>query len=158
MTIPLPSFPSTPSLPSAPSLPVVGILLPASSRIHEPFNIYYELCLNFLPMVRDWDLHFSITNSEIFELERHYQPSFIAECRHYPLPELGIIFGLGYKPSACCQGTRLLHRHHSAKRTRQIEQTTRNNLRIPRAWYRPPNQEGAPRDRRPNGELLLRRR
>ena len=38
-------------------------------------------------------------HNEIFELERHYQPSFIAECRHYPLPELGIIFGLGYKPS-----------------------------------------------------------
>lgn len=68
-------------------------------RIQEPFNIYYELSLNLLPMVRYWDLHFSITNCEIFELERHYQPSFIAECRHYPTPKLGMTFGLGCKPA-----------------------------------------------------------
>ena len=67
--------------------------------IKEPFNIYYELRGYLLSAVEDWDLDLVVTHSEIFELARHYQPSFIAECRHYPLPELGIIFGLGYKPS-----------------------------------------------------------
>jgi hypothetical protein len=70
-----------------------------SDMIKEPFNIYYELRGYLLSAVEDWDLDLVVTNNEIFELERHYQPSFIAECRHYPLPELGIIFGLGYKPS-----------------------------------------------------------
>ena len=70
-----------------------------SDKIKEPFNIYYELRGYLLSAVEDWDLDLVVTNNEIFELERHYQPSFIAECRHYPLPELGIIFGLGYKPA-----------------------------------------------------------
>ena len=69
------------------------------NSIHEPFNIFYEFSVKFLTMNQCWDLQFDITNCEIFELERHYQPSLIAECRHYPSPDLGIIFGLGYKPS-----------------------------------------------------------
>ena len=68
-------------------------------RIDEPFNIYYELDINLLPMFQSWDLRFSITNNEIFELERHYSPSFIIECRHYPTSALGIKAGLGCKPS-----------------------------------------------------------
>ena len=69
------------------------------TMIREPFNVYYELCANLLPMTESWDLKLYITNSEMFELERHYQPSFIAECRHYPTSGLGIKFGLGYKPA-----------------------------------------------------------
>ena len=70
-----------------------------SSRITEPFNIYYELCLNLLPMKNDWKLDFYITNNEIFELERHYQPSFIAQCCYYPLEYLGVSLSLGCKPA-----------------------------------------------------------
>ena len=69
------------------------------TMIQEPFNVYYELCASLLTMIRSWDLKLYITNSEMFELERHYQPSFIAECRHYPISGLGIKFGLGCKPA-----------------------------------------------------------
>ena len=69
------------------------------TMIQEPFNVYYELCANLLPMTESWDLELYITNSGMFELERHYQPSFIAECRHYPTSGLGIKFGLGCKPA-----------------------------------------------------------
>jgi hypothetical protein len=69
------------------------------TMIREPFNVYYELCANLLPMTESWDLELYITNSGMFELERHYQPSFIAECRHYPTSVLGIKFGLGCKPA-----------------------------------------------------------
>lgn len=67
--------------------------------IQEPFNIYYELCANLLPMIEDWDLQLFITNSEIFELERHYQPSFIAQCRYDLQNGVGISMGLGCKPA-----------------------------------------------------------
>ena len=69
------------------------------TMLQEPFNMYYELCANLLPMTESWDLKLYITNSEMFELERHYQPSFIAECRHYPTSGLGIKLGLGCKPA-----------------------------------------------------------
>ena len=68
-------------------------------KIHEPFNIYYELCANFLPMIRYWDLQFAITNCEMFELERHYQPTFMIECFHYPMDALGVSLALGCKPA-----------------------------------------------------------
>lgn len=67
--------------------------------ITEPFNLYYEFCINTLPMIDDWDLRFLATNNEMFELERHFYPSFIAECSYYPLEYLGISLGLGCKPS-----------------------------------------------------------
>lgn len=69
------------------------------SSINEPFNIYYEFCANLLPMIEDWNLKMVITNNEIFELERHYQPTFIAQCSYYPLQYLGISLGIGCKPS-----------------------------------------------------------
>ena len=69
------------------------------NSITEPFNIYYELRANLLPMKRNWDLELAITNNEIFELERHYQPSFIATCMYYPRPYLGLSMGIGCKPS-----------------------------------------------------------
>ena len=70
-----------------------------TDMINEPFNIYYELLVNTLPMIDKWDLQFVITNNEIFELERHYQPSFIAQCR-YNLPNsLALSMGVGCKPA-----------------------------------------------------------
>ena len=67
--------------------------------IKEPFNIYYELGVNCLPTIQNWDLILSISNNRIFELERHYQPSFIATCMYYPRPYLGLSIGIGCKPS-----------------------------------------------------------
>lgn len=67
--------------------------------IKEPFNIYYELSGNLLPMIEKWDLKLIITNCEIFELERHYQPSFIAQCDYYMRHGLGVSLGLGCKPA-----------------------------------------------------------
>ena len=65
----------------------------------EPFNIYYELCANFLPMRDKWDLQFVITNSEIFEIERHYQPSFMVRSCYYPMERIGVSLGVGCKPA-----------------------------------------------------------
>lgn len=68
-------------------------------KIAEPFNIYYDCCVQLLQKVRDWDLQFVITNCEMFELERHYQPSFILECFYYPVHKLGVSLGMGCKPA-----------------------------------------------------------
>ena len=68
-------------------------------RITEPFNVYYELCGHFLKKVDNWNLDLKITNCETFELERHFQPSFIAEGSFYPTSKLGVSFGIGCKPS-----------------------------------------------------------
>ena len=68
-------------------------------RIVEPFNIYYELCANFLPMKELWDLQFIITNCEIFEIDRHYQPSFMVKGCYYPNDRLGVSLGVGCKPA-----------------------------------------------------------
>lgn len=68
-------------------------------RITEPFNVYYELCLHFLKKIQKWNLDLLISNCEIFELERHYQPSFIAEVSYYPGARIGLMLGLGCKPS-----------------------------------------------------------
>lgn len=71
----------------------------SGDSIIEPFNIYYELRANLLPMMESWDLQFVITNNERFELERHYQPTFIAQCG-YDLKEfLGLSMGIGCKPA-----------------------------------------------------------
>lgn len=68
-------------------------------RINEPFNVYYEFRGHCLSKIEDWDLDLVITNCELLELERHFQPSFIAEGRYYPTSYLGISFGIGCKPS-----------------------------------------------------------
>lgn len=67
--------------------------------INEAFNIYYELGINCLPMSEKWDLRLAITNNEIFELERHYQPSYIIEGWFYPGDRLGVTLGLNCKPA-----------------------------------------------------------
>ena len=40
-----------------------------------------------------------ITNCEIFELERHFQPTFIAEGTYCFKDHLGISLGIGCKPA-----------------------------------------------------------
>ena len=67
--------------------------------IKEAFNVYYELNADLLQKIDDWNLRLTITNCEIFELERHFQPSFIALCNHYPQEHIGISFGVGCKPA-----------------------------------------------------------
>ena len=67
--------------------------------ITEPFNMYYALRVRLLQENRAWNVHLTITNNEIFELERHYQPSFMAECFYYPTPKWGISLGVGCKPA-----------------------------------------------------------
>ncbi len=69
------------------------------SGLYEPFNIYYELGVNILPSVAICDLMFSISNNRIFELERHYQPSFILDCLFYPADKWGIALGCSCKPA-----------------------------------------------------------
>ena len=68
-------------------------------RIKEPFNIYYELSAELVPTLESWDIHLIITNNEIFELERHYQPTFIAQCTHELTESLVLTMGTGYKPT-----------------------------------------------------------
>ena len=68
-------------------------------RITEPFNLYYQISVNLLEKAEKWDLDLSMTNNEIFELERHYLPSFIAECFYYPTSRMGISLGIGCKPA-----------------------------------------------------------
>ena len=68
-------------------------------KIKEPFNIYYELRAHLLQKIDKWNLDLVITTCETFELERHYQPSYIAEASFNPTSRFGISFGIGCKPS-----------------------------------------------------------
>lgn len=68
-------------------------------QITEPFNIFYEFGVSILPMIEKWDLKLLVTNNEIFELDRHYQPTFSAVCSYFPRHDLGIKMGIGCKPS-----------------------------------------------------------
>lgn len=61
--------------------------------------MYYALRVRLLQENRAWNVHLTITNNEIFELERHYQPSFMAECFYYPTPKWGVSLGVGCKPA-----------------------------------------------------------
>ena len=71
----------------------------AKASIKEPFNIYYSGTLHCLPMYEKWDLDLTISNCTAFELERHYQPSFIIQGWYYPKEFLGITLGAVYKPA-----------------------------------------------------------
>ena len=68
-------------------------------RMSEPFNIYYTMAINCLPMYPKWDLRLYVTNCETFELERHYQPSFVLQGGYMPVERIGITVGIGYKPA-----------------------------------------------------------
>lgn len=70
-----------------------------NDMIKEPFNIYYELGVTFLPRIPKWDLDLLVTNCEIFELERHYQLSYIIQGWYYPLDNIGVTLGISYKPA-----------------------------------------------------------
>ena len=74
------------------------------ASIREPFNIYYRGTIHCLPMSEKWDLDLTMSNCETFELERHYQPSFIIQGWHYPKDFLGITLGVNYTPAG------MLHR------------------------------------------------
>ena len=67
--------------------------------IEEPFNIYYELRAHLIPTIENWDLQLAITNCETFELERHYQPTFLTQCSYYTKANIGISMSLGCKPA-----------------------------------------------------------
>ena len=69
------------------------------NKLTEPFNLYYELRVGLLENTKDWDLDLILTNNETFELERHYQPTYLAECFYYPTAELGVSLGIGCKPA-----------------------------------------------------------
>lgn len=69
------------------------------SWITEPFNIYYELRANLLQRIERWDLELALTNCETFELERHYQPSYLAECLYEIGQKVVVSLGMGYKPA-----------------------------------------------------------
>lgn len=71
----------------------------AESNIGEPFNIYYELGIRCLPKREKWNLNVVLSNSQLLELERHYQPSLSLEGWWYPMPKLGVQLGLNYKPA-----------------------------------------------------------
>lgn len=71
----------------------------SGSSFNEPFNIYYELGISFLPQIAKWDLTISFTNSRIFELERHYQPTFSLDCWWHPNERISTTLGVHYKPA-----------------------------------------------------------
>lgn len=70
-----------------------------ASMVTEPFNLYYEFCVDILHKMENWALDLILTNCEPFELERHYQPSYIAECHHDFGKNLSLSIGIGYKPA-----------------------------------------------------------
>ena len=67
--------------------------------IVEPFNIYYEFGVDCLPSIAGWDLAFSISNSRLLELERHFQPSFSIDGWWHPSARIGVTLGVSYKPA-----------------------------------------------------------
>ena len=73
------------------------IMTRATSTIHEPFNIYYELGIRCLPNRERWDMNIILSNSRLCELERHYQPSLTVEGWWFPLQCLGVQLGTTYK-------------------------------------------------------------
>ena len=60
------------------------------------FGYYYHL---YGQGLESWDLQIAITNNERFELERHYQPTFLAECSYELKDDFGLTMGIGCKPA-----------------------------------------------------------
>ncbi len=67
--------------------------------LREPFNIYYEAGFRCLPESERWRLNVIFTNSRIYKLERHYQPTYIVEGGWSPSDRLGIDLSINYKPA-----------------------------------------------------------
>lgn len=74
-------------------------LVLCGDRVAEPFNICYELGVRCLSRLERWDLNLIITNCRLFEVERHYQPSFVVDAWWHPLDRLGVTLGVNYKPA-----------------------------------------------------------
>lgn len=74
-------------------------MMRSGDRLTEPFNLYYEFGLRCLPNKEQWDVNAIISNSRIFELERHYQPSYIVEGWWYPKSAMGVMLSIDYKPA-----------------------------------------------------------
>lgn len=70
-----------------------------NDKVTEPINYFYELAFSCLPSIEDWDLLVKFTNSEIFEVERQYYPTYMIQGWWYPQDILGFNFGLNYKPA-----------------------------------------------------------
>ncbi len=66
-------------------------------QINEPFNLFYELGFNFLPDADMFDLQLVYTNHELFELERHYQPTWIVRGEWAVNESLGVSLAVNYK-------------------------------------------------------------
>lgn len=71
----------------------------SGDRLAEPFNIYYELGVNCLPSLADWDLTVALTNSRFLDLERHYLPTLAVDGWWYPYEKMGVTLGIHYTPT-----------------------------------------------------------
>lgn len=67
--------------------------------ITEPYNFYYEIGVNCLPMIESWDLMAYVTNSTLNDLERFYQPTLCVDAVWYPTSSWGVMLGVAYKPA-----------------------------------------------------------
>ena len=65
----------------------------------EPFNLYYEFGVNCLPMLPEWDLKATFSNSRIFDLDRHYLPSLSIDGWWYPSNKVAVRLGASYTPT-----------------------------------------------------------
>ncbi len=71
----------------------------ATTLLTEPFNLLYEFGVNCLPEVENWALKVALSNSRIFELDRHYQPTLYVDGWWYPTEKVGVMLGASYKPT-----------------------------------------------------------
>ena len=72
-------------------------ILGGGGRIDEPVNFFYELGVELLPNVDEWNLQLIFTNSELCDLERQYQPSWIVRTGWQASENLGLTFDVNYK-------------------------------------------------------------
>ncbi len=70
-----------------------------TSSLIEPFNLYYELGVSCLPNIREWDLSVSLTNSRMFDLDRHYLPALVVDSWWHPSDKASVTLGVCYKPT-----------------------------------------------------------
>ena len=66
-------------------------------RINEHVNFFYELGVELLPNVEEWNLQLIFTNSELFELERQYQPSWIVRTGWQASEKVDFTLDVNYK-------------------------------------------------------------
>lgn len=69
------------------------------SSIAEPFNLYYNLGVELLRGVEEWELSLALTNSLPYELERHYQPSLVVAAKWHLNTLWALTFDATYKPT-----------------------------------------------------------